>query len=94
MVLDGKTKQAAIFIGGDQFKGPGIAGFLGIGPAPLCVPHRAPSVIASGLDGPRGILDVSVTAAQIQRPGHPVAAPEQKDDGRAQRPGYLIPFRS
>jgi hypothetical protein len=85
MILDGETEQAAVFIGGDQLEGPAVAGFLGIGSAPLCVSRRALGVIAGGLDGSRGILDVAVIAAQIKRPSHPVAAPEQKDDGRAQR---------
>ena len=35
VVLDGKTKQASIFIGGDQLEGPTIVGFLGIGAASL-----------------------------------------------------------
>jgi hypothetical protein len=35
MIFDCKTKQAAVFIGRDQFEGPGITGFLGIGSSAL-----------------------------------------------------------
>src|SRR5262245_13597335 len=88
MFLDGKTKQAAVFIGRDQLESTAIAGFLRIGPAPPCVRRRALGVIASGLDGPRGIPDVAVAAAQTDRLGHPGATPKQKDSGRASRHGH------
>jgi hypothetical protein len=89
MFLDGQTEQPVVFIGGNQLECPAIASFLRIGPAPLCVRRRSPGGIASGLDGPRGIPDVAAITAQIQIPGHPVAAPQQKDKGGAQRHGHL-----